>query len=255
MRLRLRLSLIMKTFLIPSLIALSLFSAQASERRFAFSYPSLTSPLHELELENSVTIKLRPGSQRRFAFKHELEYGLTEKTQVALYLANWSTDRFEKRSYYQNSGVEIIHNITNPVSDLVGSAVLGEVVLGDEMLKLEGKLILEKRVGRWSTVWNGTVESEWEGDRFGAFQKSSGELEQTLAVGYDLTKRLSLSLEAVQAFPIPEWQRASRSEVYVGPSMSFRTKGFYATFATLFQTTNRSEAPSLQARLIFGIDL
>jgi len=69
----------MKASLIPFLIALSLFSAQASERRFAFSYPSLTSPLHELELENSVTLKLRPGSQRTFAFKHELEYGLTEK--------------------------------------------------------------------------------------------------------------------------------------------------------------------------------
>jgi hypothetical protein len=89
----------------------------------------------------------------------------------------------------------------------------------------------------------------------GAFQESSGELEQTLAVGYDVTKRLSLSLEAVQAFPIPEWQRASKSGVYVGPSMSFRSKGFYTTFATLFPTTNRSAEPSLLARLIFGIDL
>jgi len=245
----------MKAPLIVPLIALSLLSAQASERRFAFSYPSLTSPLHELELENSVTLKLRPGSQRRFAFKHELEYGLSEKTQVSLYLANWANDRLEKRSFYENSGVEILHNLTNPVTDFVGSAVLGEVVLGDRMLKLEGKLILEKRVGRWSAVWNGTVESEWEGDRFGAFQESSGELEQTLAVGYDVTKKLSLSLEAVQAFPIPEWQRASKSGVYVGPSMSFRSKGFYTTFATLFQTTNRSDEPSLQARLIFGIDL
>jgi len=236
------------------LCLLSAQSARASERAFAYTYQSLTAPVGELELENKLTWKSRPGQIREFAFQHELEFGLSEKTQLALYVANWQYDARERGSAYQSSGLEIIHNFTHPVKDLLGSAIYGEVQMGDGLFSLEGKLILEKKFGPWVVAWNGEVKAEWEGRRIGDFQDSAGELSQTLGVSYEINRSLAVGVEVLQEVPLGAWHGPANPEWYLGPNVTVRKGRFYATLTTLFQSTDRQSAPSVQARTIVGVE-
>lgn len=224
------------------------------DRRFAYTYPSLTAPVGEIELENWATWKSRPGSLRTFEFRHEIEYGLTAHTQVGLNPANWTYDARARGSTYNDTSIEVIHNLTNPVTDLFGSALYGEVAMGDRHAGIEGKLILEKRFGKWVAGWNGALEAETEGTRFGDFQESNGELNQSAGISCDLTQSLSLGAELVHKMPLVKWHGPENSEVYAGPNIAFHKSHFKVIVATLFQTTNRSEQPAFQLRTIIGIE-
>jgi hypothetical protein len=60
-------------------------------RHFTFLYEANTSAPGSLELENWVTWRhaAGPGRFDQFDFRHELEYGITEKFQGSIYLADW----------------------------------------------------------------------------------------------------------------------------------------------------------------------
>lgn len=241
----------------PSLIVLSALllgsAAHASERRFAYTYSALTAPKGEVELENWVTLQSRPGVKRTWTFRHELEIGLTDHTQVGLYLAEWSHDGRTDRNAYKSSAIEVIHNLTNPVTDLVGSAIYGEVTFGERHLAMEGKLLLEKRIGAWMIGWNGKVEAEWEGSEFGKYHESNGQIAQTFGMAYELTKSLGAGFEVLHELALKKWHAPANQEVYIGPNLSLRKGRFYATSAVLFQTTDRKEQASMQVRLITGL--
>jgi hypothetical protein len=72
---------------------------------------------------------------------HELEFGVTDHFQIGLYLADWGyredPDANEHGFAYQSSAVELIYNLTNPTTDLLGLALYSE-----EINKV-GTLILE----------------------------------------------------------------------------------------------------------------
>jgi len=227
--------------------------ASASQRRFAYTYSTLTSPVGEVELENWVTWKHRPNKVNNFEFRHELEIGLTDKTQLGLYLANWDHDSRANKSAFAESAIEIIHNLSNPVSDPIGSAIYGEIAVGERSFGIETKLLLEKRLGRWTVAWNGKIEAEWEGDRFADLQEASGELAQSVGVAYDLTKSLSLGAELTHKLPMEKWKGPANSEVYAGPNVTYRKGRFFASVTTLFQTTNKQSAASIQSRAIVGV--
>ncbi len=224
------------------------------ERRFGFTYPSLTAPVGEVEMETRGTWKNRPGALRRFDFRHEIEMGLTPKTQLALSVANWTYDARERGSLYRDTSLEIVHNLTNPLTDLLGSALYAEAAVGDRSAGLEGKLILEKRFGKWVAGWNGALEAEWGGDRFGDFQEPAGELTQSAGIAYDLTPGISIGAELVHTLPLGKWHGPANPEVYAGPCLTFRQKYFHATLTALFQTTERTDQPAIQLRSIIGVE-
>jgi hypothetical protein len=63
----------------------------AGARRFTYVYEVTTSPPGDIEMENWVTWKTRTPNDRSFRevdFRHELEFGLTNKLQAAIYLAD-----------------------------------------------------------------------------------------------------------------------------------------------------------------------
>jgi hypothetical protein len=186
--------------------------------------------------------------------RHELEIGLTDKTQVGIYVANWNYDGRAHNSAYQHSAVELIHNLTNPAKDFLGSALYGEISVGERSAAFEGKLLLEKRIGRWVVGWNGVFESEWEGDKFADFQESSGELGQTFGVAYDLTKSLSCGIEAVHKTSLEKWHAPSNPQFHYGPNLTFRRGHFFTSVTGLFQATHRTDEPTFQSRLIVGVE-
>lgn len=243
---------------IASISTLSSFSdtAQAGQRKFAYTYEATTSPKGSIEFENWVTWRHRnngAGRQDRFDFRHELEFGVTDRLQIGLYLADWTyNDRDpDKKARYQHSGVEVIYNLTNPTTDFLGSGLYGELLVGDDVVKLEGKILLQKNFGPLIVAYNAVVESEWEGEDL---EERTGELKQTMGVSYELNQYLSLGAEAVYEVEFEDWKEAGDSVVYVGPNLSARAGKFFATLAGLFQVTGIDEEPEVQTRLIFGFD-
>ena len=149
--------------------------ATAGDRRFGYVYESTTAAKGEIEVENWATWKTRrdgSGRANEFDFRHEIEYGVTDRLQAAIYVADWKVS--EERPIYKATAFELIYNMTNPVTDLLGSALYGEVKLGDQQFKLEGKLLLQKNFGPIVMAYNAGIEAEWEGERFGHYEERSG---------------------------------------------------------------------------------
>ncbi len=234
---------------------------EAGERRFTYVYEATTAPKGEIEIENWITWKTqREGGSRGnvFDFRHEIEFGITDRLQLGVYLADWRVNdsvaggEDGARAVYQDSAIELIYNLTNPVTDLVGSAIYGEVKLGDQKFELEGKFILQKNIGPIVIAYNATLEAEWEGERFGYFNDRKGAFEQTLGVSYQFTPNFLVGGEFLHEIEFADWQEVSDSVVYVGPNASFRIDRFYVTATALIQATSIGEEPDFQLRTIFG---
>jgi hypothetical protein len=249
-----------KTALLVTVVAagLALPSADAGQRRFAYSYETLTAPKGSIELENWVTWKhtdLVGGDDKDvYQFRHEIEFGVTDRLQLALYVADWQYNEDDEEGHsarYSGSGLEVIYNLTNPNTDFLGSALYGEVIVGEDLVELEGKILLEKRFGNLDFVYNAVLEAEWEGN---GLDEKTGEFQQTLGISYDITKSFSLGVEAVHEIEMPEWEEAESGRFFVGPNVSFRSGRFYGTLAWLWQTTHVEDEPDFQPRLIVGFN-
>src|SRR5256886_3187626 len=136
-------------------------------RHFTFLYEAPTSARGSLELENWVTWQriTDPDRSDEVDFRHELEYGVTDKFQVSIYLADWFYERDREHSgfAYSDSAIELIYNLTNPVVDPIGLSIYGELRAGDRLIELESKLIAQQNFGPLILAYNATLEAVWEG--------------------------------------------------------------------------------------------
>ncbi len=242
-------------------ITLTLPLASASERRFAYTYEATTAPAGEVEIENWVTWKSKRESGSRgneFEFRHEIEFGITDRLQAGIYVVDWKVvdavagGADGAQAIYQDSAVELIYNLTNPVTDWIGSAVYGEVKLGDQKFELEGKLILQKNFGPIVVAYNAVIEAEWEGESFGHFNERKGVFEQTLGASYQITPNFLLGGEFLHEIEFSEWSEAGDPIVYAGPNASFRYDRFFLTATALVQATGIADEPDFQLRTIMG---
>ena len=65
---------------------------------------------------------------------------------------------------------------------MIGSALYGEAKLGDQLFKLEGKLLLQKNFGPIVLAYNAGIEAEWEGAEWGQFDEESGEFMESFGI-------------------------------------------------------------------------
>lgn len=229
---------------------------EAGARRFTYVYEATTSAPGSFEFETWATWKTSPREQRRFNgvdFRHEIEFGISERLQAAIYVADWGyredPDANEHGFSYQDSAIELIYNLSNPTTDLLGSAIYGEVRGGPDELELESKIILQKNIGRFVLAYNGTLEAKWEGTRF---EERGGELAQSLGVSYEISPSLLLGAELLHEIDLPDWSEAEDSIVYGGPNISYRHGNWWATLTPLVQLTDVAGEVDVQTRLIFG---
>lgn len=239
------------------LIALNLAaSAFAGERHFANVYETTTAAKGEIELENWVTWETRRGggdNTNLWKFRHEIEYGITDRLQFGLYLANWTlthdaTHRASTR--YESASAELIWRMSHPTTDALGSALYLEVEGGHDLFAIEGKLLLQKNIGRWVFAWNGVLEAEWSGH--GLVERTCN-LEQTFGVSYQITPKVSAGAELVHEVSFDDWSKSGPNILFAGPNVSWRFGRGYVTAATLFQCTRVMDEPDIQTRVIFGI--
>jgi len=226
-------------------------------RHFTFLYEAPTSARGSLELENWVTWQriTDPGRSDEVDFRHELEYGVTDKFQVSVYLADWfyESNREQSGFTYSDSAIELIYNLTNPVDDPIGVSVYGEVKADDRLIELESKLIAQKNFGPLIIAYNATLEAVWEGNEL---EDREGEFSQAVGVSYEISPRISAGIELLHEFVFPEWRDEEKiRNLFVGPNLSYRHRNWFVTVTALVQATDTDDEPELQVRTIFGIGL
>jgi len=230
---------------------------RADERDFVFVYDTSLLPPGATEYEQWATWSSEKDSDRsfdRFDFRHELEFGVTERVQLALYLSDWRIqdgNSVEDGADWRDIAVEGIYQLTDPLLESIGSALYGEILVGDEVLGLEGKLILQKVLPPWNLAYNLAIEAEWEGEHY---EEDEGEFEQSLGASYEISPRWSVGAELLHIIESEDWEGRKPDLLYAGPNAACRGDGWWLTLAPLLQLTDRDEEANLQVRLIFGID-
>jgi hypothetical protein len=230
--------------------------AFAGSRRFTYVYEVTTSPPGDVEIENWVTWKTRKPDDRGFHqvdFRHELEWGITDKFQAAIYVADWNYHRGvsagERGFTLSGSALELIYNFTNPVADPIGLAVYQEFQAGYRRFESESKLLVQKNFGRFVAAYNATLEAEWEGE---GLEERAGEFQQSLGLSYEISPRLFFGAEFVHEVAFPDWSEAEPGKFFAGPNVSIRQGTWWATLTALAQVTRAGDEPDLQLRTIVG---
>jgi len=188
-------------------------------------------------------------------FRHELEYGVTDKLQVSVYLADWFYENQPEHSSfaYSDSALELIYYLTNPVDDPLALSIYAEIKAGYRLIELESKLIAPKNFGPLILTYNATLEAVWEGQ---SLQEREGEFQQAFGASYELSPRLSAGIELLHEFVFSEWRDDKKiRNLFVGPNVSYRRGNWFVTVTTLTQATNTTDEPDLQVRTIFGVGL
>src|SRR5207245_2832629 len=190
---------------------------------FTFLYEAPTSAPGSLELENWVRWQriTEPDRSDEVDFRHELEYGVTDKFQVSVYLADWfyENNRGGSSFTYSDSAIELIYNLTNPVDDPIGISIYGEIKAGDRLIELESKLIAQKNLGPLIFAYNATLEAVWEGNHLA---EREGEFSQAVGASYEISPCISAGIEILHAFVFLEWVEQEKvRHLFVGVNGSY----------------------------------
>jgi hypothetical protein len=246
-------------FLLLCVVALIFFPdlCLAGARHFTFLYETTTSAPGSIELENWVTFQTGNPDGKRFSeldFRHEFEFGITNRLQLSVYVADW---RYETGFADQTSGlaysasaVEAIYNLTNPVIDPIGISIYQEIRAGDRLVESESKLIAQKNLGPLIIAYNATLEAGWRGN---GLEEQEGEFQQALGASYELSPSLSAGLEILHEFIFPKWDANEHTQnFFIGPNLSVRRGRWFATVTALAQATQTADEPDWQIRTIVG---
>jgi hypothetical protein len=247
----------MNNYASPVVLLLVLVAnAHAGARRFTFIYEAPTTPPGVVEFENSVIWQTTTPNNSHFNdvdFRHELEFGITDRFQASIYVADWNyhsgSDDEPNGVSYTDTAAEFIYNFINPVDHFIGLSGYEEIQAGDRHGELESKLIAQKDFGKLVAVYNLTLEAEWNGT---GWREHDGELQQAIGVSYELSPRFFVGAEAVHEIELPNWTDHGRAQLFVGPNVSVRSGRWWITITPLAQATRDGDEPELQLRAITG---
>lgn len=219
--------------------------APGIERLFTYTHEPETQPQGALEFEQWVTARV--GRNRavgkadyyRLQFREELEYGVTDRYQVALYF-NHDYEHFNDpdgggTSHYRQKGVSFENKllVLHPAERPIGLSLYLEPTLdaADGLFKLEEKIILGQRHGDWKWAVNLNHETEWEHQ----YRDTVGEFELTAGLAYILSPRWSVGVEMRHHAEIEEYRHWEGYAFYLGPCVSYRRDRWWATLTAMPQ--------------------
>ncbi len=268
----------LSVILLAATTAISLASfepALANRRHFAYNYESAVLPKGGKEIEIWNTLRTDKGSYfRGMEHRAELELGLGGSFQTSLYL-NLESNSMADGDGIATSGTEFSvsnewkYSLSNPTADIIGSALYGEWTLKYDETELEGKVILDKQIGNVLIAANATIEHEAEGRGSG----SENKIEFTAGVAYLLDEHFSFGLEARHHTVVPDNDEIpgtsdeSYGALFVGPTLTYGDKGWWAAFSVMPQIglgSNKANTNSpleliehekVEARLLLSFEL
>jgi hypothetical protein len=247
-------------------------AAEASERRFTYTYGSAVLPRGAVELEPWTTAEIgRDGFYLGLDHRVELEVGASDRLQTAFYL-KWRSatekvgDQLVTSSSDGGVSLELKWKLTDAVAAPVGLALYLEPELGLDEGGVEGKIIVDKRVGHLYVALNPVIEEEFE---FESPDEVAPELktEVDLGAAWFASDAFSAGVEVRQSTVLPAGEGVEFAALFAGPVVSYAAKdGWWVTGTVLpqlpalvrYDPAQRLELHDdsrLAARLIFGLDL
>lgn len=272
----------------PGLVAVVLLAAltpaplAADENLLGYVYGAETLPRGKWEAYQWATARLgkASGSYAGYDLRTEVETGLTDKLQAALYVNSRAhrihgVEELEDRSSFQLQGAsaEFKYRLKSPYLDGYGLAfyvepgynrvekVAGEV---EEEFELETKVIFQKNFLEDTLVWsvNYTLEPEWaigaddeheeEGEPGGTAEVAEARraLGEELATGvsYRLAPRWFAGAELRAHSEWPDFSRREHTAVFLGPNLHYGGERWWWTLAVMPQVWGwpDGEVPGLQ---------
>lgn len=223
---------ILTTLLFISLLQI----AYSQDRIFTYTYQStvLNKGQREIEIWNT----LESGKNdfyRRFRHRVEYELGLGGNVQTAFYLN--LDQKFEKPVSIGFSN-EWKWKLLDPVANVVGLGLYGEMTLKPHETELEGKILLDKQTGAFLHAVNLVIERGWEkeidGEEIHTEAFTEGELIYALA--YRIKPGFHLGIESMIR---NEWAPDREySNLFAGPCFSFANEAFWINGTFLPQITS-----------------
>ena len=115
---------ILKTVALLTVLLTTTFGI-ASSRSTPWLYDTRTMTAGEVEYEQWATWKTNKKSDSNYdeiRFRHEIEWGMTDELQLAIYFADWRHKETATRSrtYFHNVALEAIYQVQAPTPDQLG---------------------------------------------------------------------------------------------------------------------------------------
>jgi len=249
--------------------------AQAQDRIFTYTYQSNVLNKGQNELESWHTIRTgRDDFYLRYDNRTEYEIGLGSNLQTAFYLnlgsktVTITSDSIKSLSTSNNLGFsnEWKFKLLDPVANVMGLALYGEVGISTDEIEVEGKIIVDKKIGIFTIAFNGVYEQEfapeyknqeleWETE-----QKLDGYLAFAcfLGSGFHLTQENAIK-------NVFDGGQIAHSALYSGIGFSYSMDKFWVNFTAMPQITsfngatnnnlNLNEYEKIQFRLLFSFML
>ena len=265
----------MKKYLFLGLFVSSMF-VQAQDRLFTYTYQSGVLNQSQKEIEVWTTLKNgRTNFYRGIDHRMEFEIGLGSKLQTSLYLNYGYSSAVENENGIQNIVSNSEYSVSNewklklsdPMANRIGSAIYLEGEVSSLESSLEGKLILDKQMGKFVSALN-LVGEYVNGHEFvvdGALLHSQyvGELnlEWNYGLSYKIHEHVNLGLEIFNQNQIVD-SKWSNSVLQLGPCVSYSINGFWVNLSIMPQVADLKgtglelkEHERLQTRLAFSYAL
>src|SRR5262249_40260331 len=141
--------------------------ARANDRHFSYTYESAVLAPGEKELEVWTTYRNgRDTRYTRFDERLEFEIGLVPGLQTSFYLNLTRISQNVNGELATSTDVSVSNEwkwrLLDSSVDAIGLALYAEITGSTSELELEGKLIIDKRIGNLLLAANFVAEHEWE---------------------------------------------------------------------------------------------
>jgi hypothetical protein len=242
-----------KTLLATLLAGFAVINATADERRFTYSYEPEVLPKGGMEFEQWISLRSQRTSAgevgkenfNRFDFREELEYGVTDRYTVGLYL-NAKHESYrdvtaappsdESEFAFEGISIENRYMVLNPADHAIGLTLYLEPTFSGSEAELEQKIIIGQRHGDWKWAVNIIHATEWEDN----FHEHEGELEFTAGIARDLNPNWSVGLELRNHNELPEYKSWENTAFFFGPVVNYRQEKWWATLSFMPQIFGRN---------------
>lgn len=230
--------------LLPLLALCLTLSLHAQDRQFTRVEQSATLPENGKELEVFSTHRF--GRDRYYHCHQvslEYEFGITDRLLTSLYI------NFDQRSRGEQNGIQTStkyavasewkYRLSDPVGDPFGSALYGEVGVGSAEMKLEFKLILDKKIGPHIFAMNLYGEAEYEFTTMNYVTESKVKYPLNILAGYmyRLSPHWYVGVEVAQRNTIYKGE-IIKSVVNAGPTLIHAGKDWSLLLNVLPQISN-----------------
>ena len=242
--------------LLPALLT----PAHANERRFTHTYETDVLPQGAIEIEPWTTMTPGPLGLS-FANRLEFEVGLTDRLQTAWYFnsASPAGGGFEFAGVSSEWKYNLLSRAVNPV----GLALYAELGLGGQEIELEGKVLLDKELGKTVLAYNLVGELELEGEvEDGEIEEweREGKIENVLGASTRVGKAFTLGAEFENGL---EFHGGLEGVSFaVGPAAGYGTPEWWAAATALYAigaiedgAFEASTEEAIEIRVLFGINL